>query len=79
MPMGAQVSEKSLICGMNKNGKYLFMLNNLLIEGTHFLYQSKNKNSYLEKCTFSECKDEKQENIYFLRNIKLHASICIFI
>lgn len=63
--MGAQVSEKSLICGMNKNGKYLFMLNNLLIEATHFLYQSKNKNSYLEKCTFSECKDEKQENIYF--------------
>lgn len=79
MPMGAQVSEKSRIYGMNKNGKYLFMLNNLWIGGTHFLYQSKNKNSYLEKCTFPECMDQKQENIYFLRNIKLCAGICIFI
>lgn len=69
--MGAQVSEKSLIHGMNKNGKYLIMLNNLWIGGTHFLYQSKNKNHIKKKCTFPECMDQKQENIYFFEKYKI--------
>ena len=64
---------------MNENGKCLFMLNNLLTEGTDFLYQGKNKNSYLGKCTFSDWTDQKQAKHIFLRNIKLCACIYILI
>lgn len=51
--MGAQINEKSLICGINENGNYFFIVNTLLIEGIDFLYQDKNNNLSLGKFIFS--------------------------
>lgn len=51
--MGAQLNEMSQIHRIKENGKYIFIVNALLIEGIDFLYQSKYEKSCLEKCVFS--------------------------
>lgn len=83
--MGAQLNEMSQIHRIKENGKYIFIVNALLIEGIDFLYQSKYEKSCLEKCVFSfpvhwvESTDQKQAKHILLRNIKLFACIYAFI
>lgn len=50
--IGAQVNKKLPVYGINENGKYLFIVNTLLIEGIDFLPQGKYKNSYLRTRIF---------------------------
>lgn len=79
--MEAQVNEKSTIHVINENRKYPFIVNTLLIEGIYFLYRSKNKNLYLEKCFlffYLQSPQIETEQNLFLRNIKLCACIYPF-